>query len=346
MRDSGFVGRSIPGEKLLYGVFNAIGETLPSMALARQAATFARGRARDAMREAGDAAVGTLAAMVQPFAWPLINEHREAGRQVVIATTTPYDLVKPLADWLGFDDVIATRYGVNADGTFDGSIVGPFVWARGKLVAVRQWAEANDIELAESFAYSDSVFDTPLLSAVGHPVVVNPDPSMVVMATLRRWPIRHFDVSPGVFKIPVLGIELQRIVQQFARPQLMPYVRFDIDGVDNIPDHGPAIIVMNHRSYFDARRRVDRHRPQRASGALPRQEGGVRRPGRRASSPRRWAASASSGRAVRTSRCRRRPQPSRPASSWRWRPRGRSRAVRRSSTRRSRVGGAPPGCIS
>ena len=170
------------------------------------------------MREAGDAAAGTLAAMVQPFALPLIDEHREAGRKLVIATTTPYDLVKPLADWLGFDDVLATRYGVNADGTFDGSIVGPFVWARGKLAAVRQWAEANDIELAESYAYSDSVFDTPLLSAVGHPVVVNPDPSMVVMATLRRWPIRHFDVSPGVFKIPVLGIELQRIVQQFARP--------------------------------------------------------------------------------------------------------------------------------
>ena len=90
------------------------------MALARQAATFARGRPREAMREAGSAAAGTLAAMIQPFAWPLINEHREAGRPVVIATTTPYDLVKPLADWLGFDDVIATRYGVNADGTFDG----------------------------------------------------------------------------------------------------------------------------------------------------------------------------------------------------------------------------------
>ena len=252
MRDSGFVGRSIPGEKLLYTVFNTIGETLPSMALARQAATFARGRARDAMREAGDAAAGTLAAMIQPFAWPLINEHRDAGRKVIIATTTPYDLVKPLADWLGFDDVIATRYGVNADGTFDGSIVGPFVWAQGKLAAVRDWAAAAGVELSDSYAYSDSVFDTPLLSAVGNPVVVNPDPSMIVMAALRRWPVRHFDVSPGVFKIPVLGIELQRVLQQFARPQLMPYARFDIDGIENIPKHGPGILVMNHRSYFDA----------------------------------------------------------------------------------------------
>jgi putative phosphoserine phosphatase/1-acylglycerol-3-phosphate O-acyltransferase len=251
MRDSGFVGRAIPGEKLLYTLFNAIGETLPSMVLARQAATFARGRPRAAMREAGEAAAGTLAAMIQPFAWPLIDEHRGAGRKLVIATTTPYDLVAPLADRLGFDDLVATRYGVNADGTFDGTIVGPFVWAAGKLDAVRRWAADNGIDLGESYAYSDSVFDTPLLSSVGHPIVVNPDPSMVVVATLRRWPVRHFDVAPGVFKIPVLGIELQRIVQHFVRPQLMPYARFDIDGTDNIPRHGPAILVMNHRSYFD-----------------------------------------------------------------------------------------------
>src|SRR6187431_105558 len=154
------------------------------MALARQAATFARGRPRAAMRAAGEAAAGTLAAMIQPFAWPLINEHRDAGRKLVIATTTPYDLVKPLAEWLGFDDLVATRYGVNADGTFDGTIVGPFVWANGKLTAVRRWAADNAVELAESYAYSDSVFDTPLLSSVGHPIVVNPDPSMVIVATL------------------------------------------------------------------------------------------------------------------------------------------------------------------
>ncbi|MDQ3543181.1 MAG: HAD-IB family hydrolase [Actinomycetota bacterium] len=255
MRDTGFATRSIPGEKLLYGVFNLIGETLPSMALARQAATFSKGRPRDAMRQAGVASAAPLAAMVQPFAFPLFAEHREAGRKLVMATTTPHDLVKPLADWLGFDDVLATRYGVNADGTFDGSIVGPFVWARGKLAAVTEWAEQNDVELAESYAYSDSVFDSPLLGAVGHPVAVNPDPSMVVMATLRRWPIVNLDVPRGVVKIPVLGIELQKVAQQFTRrqvaPFVMPYVRFDIDGVANVPADGPAIIVFNHRSYFD-----------------------------------------------------------------------------------------------
>ena len=106
----------------------------------------------------------------------------------MLATTTPLDLVKPMADRLGLDDVIATRYGVNADGTYDGTVVGNFVWAAGKLAAVRAWAEEHDVDLAESYAYSDSFYDTPLLSAVGHPVAVNPDPRMQVMARARRWP--------------------------------------------------------------------------------------------------------------------------------------------------------------
>ena len=56
---------------------------------------------------------------------------------MVMATTSPYDLVKPLADALGVDDVIATRYG-EADGRYDGSVDGFFVWGPGKLAAVRE----------------------------------------------------------------------------------------------------------------------------------------------------------------------------------------------------------------
>ena len=81
--------------------------------------------------------------------------------------------------------------------------------------------------------------------------MVNPDPRMVVLATARRWPIINLDVPPGVIKIPLLGIEVQRLALQFARPELMPYVPFDIDGVEHIPAAGPAILVANHRSYFD-----------------------------------------------------------------------------------------------
>jgi putative phosphoserine phosphatase/1-acylglycerol-3-phosphate O-acyltransferase len=253
LRKAGVVsGRALPGERFLYGVFNTMGETLPSMALARQAASLSRGRARQAVQAAAEEAAEVLTGMIQPFAKQLFAEHRAAGRRLVLATTTPYDMVRPLADALGFDDVVATRYGVNADGTYDGTIVGNFVWAAGKLRAVREWADTNGVDLKASWFYSDSVYDTPLLSAVGHPVVVNPDPRLVAVAMARRWPRVHLDVPPGTPKIPVLNVEPQRLGYVFARPELIPYARFDIAGDERIPREGGALIVMNHRSYFDA----------------------------------------------------------------------------------------------
>jgi putative phosphoserine phosphatase/1-acylglycerol-3-phosphate O-acyltransferase len=125
------------------------------------------------------------------------------------------------------------------------------VWSKGKLAAVRTWADANGIELADSYAYSDSVFDTPLLAAVGHPVAVNPDPRMILMAAARRWPVMHFDVPLGVAKIPVVNLELQRLLLQLARPAFIPYAHFDVSGIENIPAVGGAILCANHRSYFD-----------------------------------------------------------------------------------------------
>lgn len=258
MKEAGLVSRSIPGEGLLYKLFNTVGETLPSMALARQAVTFAKGRSRSVVQLAAESAAGALADLVQPLAAPLFDEHRAAGRPIVLATTTPYDLVKPLADLLGLDDVVATRYGVNADGTYDGTLDGPFVWSAGKLQAVADWARRNGVDLAESFAYSDSVYDTPLLAAVGNPFVVNPDPRMALMAAARRWPTldlsgaRPADGSvSGLARIPVVNMEIQRLALSLTHPLFFPYARMEISGTEHIPASGPAIIVGNHRSYFD-----------------------------------------------------------------------------------------------
>jgi putative phosphoserine phosphatase/1-acylglycerol-3-phosphate O-acyltransferase len=171
----------------------------------------------------------------------------------VLATTTPFDLVEPFAQRLGLDDVIATRYGSYTDESgesYDGSIDGPFVWAAGKLTAVKAWAEEHGVDLARSYAYSDSVYDTPLLSAVGHPVVVNPDPRMVVMAAARRWPTLDLAVGPEPSK-PKYGLEMQKAMLAFSRPSMVPYADISIAGTDHIPAEGPAILVGNHRSYFD-----------------------------------------------------------------------------------------------
>lgn len=240
--------RSIPGEDLLFRAFNILGENRPSMMLTRQAVRAANGWSREAAVRAGDIAAAELLANVQPYARILVEEHKAEGRLVVIATTTPYDLVAPLGKLLGVDAVIATRYG-ERDGTYDGTFDGPFVWGRGKLEAVRAWAGAAGVDLSESYAYSDSFYDAPLLGEVGHPVVVNPDPRMRLLAIARRWPTIHLDVPPGVPKLA--GIEPQQAIMPFARPELVLYAKLDIAGTDHIPAHGPAIICGNHRSYYD-----------------------------------------------------------------------------------------------
>ncbi len=267
MRTAGVVTRSVPGEQWMYRLFNAVGETLPSMALARQAPVLARGKSRETVQAVARQAADTLIGMVQPLAGPLFAEHREAGRPVVLATTTPIDLVEPLAELLGLDDVIATRYGVNADGTYDGTIAGPFVWSTGKLAAVREWASRHGIDLKASYAYSDSVYDTPLLAAVGHPYAVNPDVRLMVVAAARRWPTLDLSQRAAeahgaageeaersgapVPKIPVVDVDLQRLALNVTHPFFFPYAKFDIAGTEHIPATGAAIVVANHRSYFD-----------------------------------------------------------------------------------------------
>ncbi len=249
LRAAGLVGdRSLPGQDLIFRVFNVFGENRPSMMLTRQAASYAANWSREQARYAGELAADALEGLVQPYARLVMDEHRAAGRLLVLATTTPYDLVKPFADALGFDAVIATRYG-ERDGVYDGTIDGEFVWSHGKYRAVREWADAHHIRLADSYAYSDSYYDVPLLSAVGHPHVVNPDPRMRVQALARRWPTRYLDAPPGVPRLG--GIEPQQLLMPFIRSELMPFVRIDLDGVDLVPAHGPAILCANHRSYFD-----------------------------------------------------------------------------------------------
>jgi putative phosphoserine phosphatase/1-acylglycerol-3-phosphate O-acyltransferase len=243
----------IPGarsglESALFKVFDVIGETWPSMLITRQGARVAKGWSIELVHKAAEMAAQPLADAVLPYAHHLFDGHRRAGRPIVMATTTPLDLIRPLAAALGFDDVIATTYGRD-DGRFDGTIDGEFVWGRGKARSVAEWAAAHDVDLDQSYAYSDSYYDVPLLSIVGHPRAVNPDPRMLAVSTLRRWPVVHLDVPAGVPKLA--GVEPQRALFLAAQGPLFPWVRFDLHGLDKLPRVGPAILVANHRSYLD-----------------------------------------------------------------------------------------------
>jgi putative phosphoserine phosphatase/1-acylglycerol-3-phosphate O-acyltransferase len=245
--------RQFPGQRLMVRAYEVIGETLPSIALARLASAAITDCRVDAVALAARAAADNLVREVVPWALPLIHSHREAGRSLVLATTSPYDLVAPLADLLGFDHVIATRWATRVDeaGTqrYTGRLDGSFVWGVGKLAAVETWAAATDVSLADSWVYSDSFFDLPLLLACGHPTAVNPDVRLHGIALLRRWPVANLDAPPGVAKL--LGVELHDVMRTFVPRAAFPYARFDIAGTHHIPPRGPVIVAANHRSYFD-----------------------------------------------------------------------------------------------
>jgi HAD superfamily hydrolase (TIGR01490 family) len=130
--------------------------------------------------------------LVYAEALAIIEDHRGAGRGVVVISASPEEIVRPLCRHLGIEDVIATRSAVDGEGRYTGEIE-LYAYGPGKAEAMRAMAEAEGIDLAESYAYSDSITDLPMLEAVGHPVVVNPDSDLRAIAAERGWPIRKFE---------------------------------------------------------------------------------------------------------------------------------------------------------
>ena len=250
MTDAGITEhRDIPLANLFLKFYEEVGESRLTMAPAKLSVKASKGWDVDAVAAAAAAASQELLENIQPFAAGLFEKHRAAGRKLVMATTSPVAFVGPLADALGFDDVIATRW-KSAHGAYLGELDGEFVWGVKKSEAVAAWAEANEIRLDRSYAYSDSYYDSPMLDLVGHPVAVNPDPNLTTTALLKRWPIRHLDKNEGVIKIA--GREIQEWSRPFMRPEIMaPYANITFEDLDKVPSEGGAIMVFNHRSYFD-----------------------------------------------------------------------------------------------
>ena len=252
MYDLGVLTRRLPGERLLYGLFDRVGETLPSILLARQATLVAKGREMGSFDAAAVAAAEAISAVIHPFAISLIEQHKAAGRPVVLATTTPYHLIAPLAERLGFDHVVATRYRISDDGRFDGSLSGRFVWSRGKLAAVRSGPQSEGVDLGESFAYSDSIFDLPLLSAVGRPAAVNPDPRLTALrhrAGLADRPLRRLTRGAQ-------GAGSRRRAPAAAAPRQPTGAHARTPGSTSPARRtsrarAPRSSSGNHRSYFD-----------------------------------------------------------------------------------------------
>jgi HAD superfamily hydrolase (TIGR01490 family) len=148
-------------------------------------------RVRDLARLGPQVLAGILPA-VYPEMLRVAYEHQDAGRPVYIVTAASQELAENLARVLVLDGGIGMRSEVR-EGVYTGRQAGPFTYREGKAQAIRELAEGEGIDLAESYAYSDSESDLPMLRAVGHPVAVNPDRELERVARAEGWQIVRFD---------------------------------------------------------------------------------------------------------------------------------------------------------
>jgi HAD superfamily hydrolase (TIGR01490 family) len=148
-------------------------------------------RVRDLQRLAPGVLAGVL-----PRLYPQMLEiaygHQDAGRPVIICTAASQEMADLLAIVLTFDGAVGSVSEI-VDGRYTGRPGGPFTYRDGKAEAIRDLAVRESIDLAASWAYSDSESDLPMLRAVGHPVAVNPDAELARVAREEGWEVLRFE---------------------------------------------------------------------------------------------------------------------------------------------------------
>jgi len=124
-----------------------------------------------------------------------VDEHRRAGRRIVLVTGSLGFIMAPLARRIDADDVVASAL-EESDGRFTGALTHRPISDGEKARRVRDVAERRGIVLSDSYAYGDSIADLAMLEAVGHPQAVNPDRRLAAIARARGWPAHQWSVGP------------------------------------------------------------------------------------------------------------------------------------------------------
>ncbi|MEV6136012.1 HAD-IB family hydrolase [Nocardia sp. NPDC051990] len=212
-----------------------------------------------------------------PEAWQLIRMHEAAGHTVILATALTRFQVEPAAAALGIEHVLYTRM-ATTDGVLTGYAAGKPLWRNGKADAVREFATAHGLDITRSYGYADSIADLPLLSVVGHPVVVRPDRTLGTVAAEQSWPVLTFrprqpprpaDYLRTVagFAGLLIGALFGVLSKSYTRQRrkmadaLMAYgtggtlgvtgIRLRVSGANNARAPRPAVFLFNHQSQFD-----------------------------------------------------------------------------------------------
>jgi putative phosphoserine phosphatase/1-acylglycerol-3-phosphate O-acyltransferase len=237
-----------------------------------------RGLSEDVLREVGeDVFERHLATEIYPESRALVRAHQEAGHTVaIISSATPYQ-VDPIARELGVEHVMCTRLELER-GVFTGKVVHPTCFGEGKRIAAEKLADEYDLDLAESFFYSDSKDDLPLLYAVGKPCPLNPDATLSQVARERGWPVRRFTSrgTPTGEEIlrttlaygsvfPALGLGMAVGAINRSRREALNVagsmwgdlamsvsgVHLRVEGEQHLWSRRPAVFIFNHQSAID-----------------------------------------------------------------------------------------------
>lgn len=218
-----------------------------------------------------------IAGMIFPDVRQLIDAHLQKGHSVAIASSATRPQVQATAEDLGVEDIICTEM-AQEEGVLTGDLASPIRWGQGKADAVIEFADEWDIDLEQSFAYSNGEEDLPLLESVGHPCALNADEELRRLAKERGWPSSRLKSPAGTSVIDLgrsaaaMGVFVGSVaaatglavvnrsrslganIAASAGSELAlaaAGVRLNIVGEENVWATRPAVFLFNHQSQLD-----------------------------------------------------------------------------------------------
>jgi HAD superfamily hydrolase (TIGR01490 family) len=234
------------------------------------------GRSEDELSELGERLwVQGMAGAMYPEAWRLVEAHQRAAHTIVLASSATRFQVEPAARAMGIEHIIVSPVEI-VDGICTGRPGGPLLWRAGKAAAVRAFAAGHDVDLAQSYAYSNGDEDVPFLRTVGRPRALNPSRQLVVAARHYGWPVARFrSRRSGPTDIARTAAGLAGLFGGFATGTLLGAatgsrreavdlgitlagelgsvlagVRLDVTGAEHLTTR-PAVFLFNHQSQLD-----------------------------------------------------------------------------------------------
>jgi putative phosphoserine phosphatase/1-acylglycerol-3-phosphate O-acyltransferase len=215
---------------------------------------------------------------IYPESRALVEAHRRQGHTVAIISSATHFQIDALARELGIEHVLCTELEFE-DGRFTGRVVRPACFREGKAEAARQLSAEYEIDLSQSYFYTDSHDDLPLLDLVGYPRLVNPDRELSQIGSRRGWPVYRFESRgrPGLRQLAGLAGSLgalgpaalvglpvalaSRDLRRGMDTMLSTYadltnaitgVDLQVEGEEHLWSHRPAVFIFNHQSGIDS----------------------------------------------------------------------------------------------